>query len=180
MIMVRIHSTKTAAMEADKLHEQIVGAVRSAMNGPGGFMATARETIKANDQIVTGQLRRSTGGDVESDGNRVLGIVRTEAYGPYVEYGTRPHWPPFQPILDWVQRRGIGIELNEARLGRDGKLRAPTKNKARTERAQRAIAFLIQRKIARRGTSGKPFLKPGIDAAWTKLLARLRDVLGGD
>jgi hypothetical protein len=179
VIVVRIHSTKTALAEADRLHDEIVQAVKSAMNGPGGFTAVARENIKANDQIVTGQLRRATLGEVESEDNRVLGIVRTEKYGPYVEYGTKPHWAPIQPLLDWVQRRGLGIEYNTARLGRDGKMKA-TRNKAKTEAAQRSLAYAIQRKIARYGTEAKPFMASAVDAAFKKLLERLRRVFGGE
>jgi len=56
-------------------------------------------------------------------------------YGVYVEFGTRPHFPPLEPIKDWA-RRVIGDE---------------------------GVAFPIARKISREGTEAQPFLRPALD-----------------
>lgn len=230
MIMVKIHSTKTARGEAAKLHGQIVAAVKSAMNGPGGFTATARQSLKAENSIASGQLRRVTGGEVETHGDRVLGIVRTENYGPYVEFGTKPHWPPLTAILNWVAQKHIAeVKTGEAFI-RDGRLQRKTiggkwrtatlmghsdaqdllarhqgglkltagqlrsarlrvslgvnreysGTRNATERAQLKAARAIQFHISKHGTKPHPFMEPGADAAFRKLVTRLREVLGGD
>mgnify|MGYP000630952051 CR=1 FL=1 len=63
-------------------------------------------------------------------GNRVEGKLSTNViYALVVEHGSRPHWPPRAPIEFWVARK----------LGVRGK-------------RVRAVAFLVARKIARRGT----------------------------
>ena len=221
MIMIRIHSNKTAAMEADQLQEKIVGAMRSAMNGPGGFTATAKSALTVGGHVASKNLRQSTGGEVESDGNRVLGIVRTEVYGPYVEFGTRPHWPPLTALLNWVAQKHIAEDTSDKGKAIRGKWRTATQmsfsdaqdmldrhraglkvtngqlrsarlrvslgvnreyaaRRNATERAQLAAARAIQVHIARHGTEPHPFLVPGIDAAWAKLLDRLRRILGGN
>ena len=53
-----------------------------------------------------------------------------------VELGTKPHFPPIEPLIDWVKAR-LGIS---------------------TEKEARGVAFLIARKIAVRGTAAQhPF-----------------------
>lgn len=65
-----------------------------------------------------------------------LNVVFTEPYWVYVEYGTGPHWPPLEPILDWVKVKGL----------------------ASSEGSARQIAFLIARKISRKGTPARRML----------------------
>lgn len=46
--------------------------------------------------------------------NNVIGIVGTPlSYAEAVELGTKPHWAPIEPILDWVRHK-LGISENEA------------------------------------------------------------------
>jgi len=48
-----------------------------------------------------------------------------------------------------------------------------------SERAQRGVAFLIQRKISRVGTRAYPFIEPAIAEMWPKLLVNVGKVLAG-
>lgn len=60
----------------------------------------------------------------------VLGVVGTSiAHAIPVEIGTRPHFPPVQPLEDWVMKK-LGVPEKEAH----------------------GVAFLVARKIAARGT----------------------------
>jgi len=44
----------------------------------------------------------------------VIGITGTSlSYAQAVELGSRPHWAPIQPLIDWVQHR-LGISGEEA------------------------------------------------------------------
>lgn len=62
---------------------------------------------------------------------RAIGVVATALpYAVPVEVGTRPHFPPLQPIEDWVAAK-LGIDNDAER---------------------RSVAFLIARKISREGT----------------------------
>ena len=46
--------------------------------------------------------------------NSVIGVTGTSLnYAQSVELGTRPHWAPIQPLIDWVQHR-LGITGKEA------------------------------------------------------------------
>jgi hypothetical protein len=68
---------------------------------------------------------------------RVVGLVSTSAsHAVPVELGTRPHFPPLEPLIDWVK----------AKFGISG------------EKEARGAAFLVARKIALKGTKAqRPF-----------------------
>lgn len=83
-------------------------------------------------------------------------------HAEYVEYGTRPHRPPVQPIQDWV----------EVKLGLSG---------ASATSAAHAIAA----GIAKRGTQAQPVweptftrVQPELRAAVNRAIARLIGSLG--
>lgn len=56
-----------------------------------------------------------------------------DVYAAVVEFGSRPHWPPREPIIRWVKKK-FGKNLGEAEV--------------------KSAAFLVSRAISRRGTSG--------------------------
>lgn len=72
--------------------------------------------------------------------DNVIGMVASPLpYAEYVELGTKPHFPPIEPIQDWVMAK-LGIT---------------------DETEARSVAFLIARKISRVGT------KP--DGTWARV-----------
>ncbi len=78
------------------------------------------------------------------------GAVMTNSarHSIFVELGRRPgKRPPLKPLIEWVKRKKIGRKG----LGRDkqGRFKSLSSGQAR------AIAFLIARKIGRKGTKGK-------------------------
>lgn len=81
---------------------------------------------------VTGQLRASiTAFDPVVAGNNVIGVVGTSlAHALPVELGTRPHFPPLKPLIDWVRAK-LDVQQEQRAVG---------------------IALAIARKIAARGT----------------------------
>jgi len=66
----------------------------------------------------------------------------TALHSQFVEFGTRPHRPPFDPIHKWVQGK-LGIK------GKEGQ----------------KIAWAIVNTIEQCGTKANPFFRPAIDAA---------------
>ena len=86
---------------------------------------------------ASGLLAQSIFHTEEVSQNRVLGLVSTPlAYALPVEIGTKPHFPPLEPLIDWVK-----VKLNIS-----------------GEKEARGVAFLIARKISRQGTKGqRPF-----------------------
>lgn len=77
-----------------------------------------------------GTLRASIFSEERIQGDGVLGVVASPlAYAEYVELGTRPHFPPLEPLEDWVKTK-FGLAGDEAR----------------------GVAFAVALSIAARGT----------------------------
>jgi len=72
-------------------------------------------------------------------------------YAPFIEFGTRPHFPPLQPILEWVKR----------------KLHVP-------EKRAKGVAFMVVRKIGRRGTPPRPFLSNAFMVVRKRILSQMK------
>jgi len=93
--------------------------------------------------IDTGQLLNSA--KIESE--FLTKIIRYNCkYAKYVEYGTAPHMPPFEPIRDWVYRKRSSFKL--------------PRNIKRFDKRVEAVANKIRWAIFHHGTIGKPFLRP--------------------
>lgn len=74
--------------------------------------------------------------------DNVIGLVGTAmSYATPVELGSKPHFPPIEPLIDWVVSK-FGVNEQEAR----------------------GIAFLVARKIARKGTKGAHMFQKAFDA----------------
>lgn len=92
-----------------------------------------------------GYLRNSIGTrKATMYGSTVTGLViSTALYGAAVEDGSRPHWPPIEPLRLWAKRK----------LGDEG------------------AAFPVARAIAKRGTKGHHMFEKGYKAAESAVLA---------
>lgn len=92
---------------------------------------------------VSGELRASITSKVTPIGARdVEGRVGSPLpYAVYVEMGTRPHYPPLEPLVLWVQRKLSPSNDWQAVM----------------------IARAIQLKIGRVGTKGVKFLEAAIN-----------------
>lgn len=118
--------------------------------------------------INTGLLRNSVAWRIPRiEGRTIEGGVGTHvAYALPVEFGSRPHWPPLAPIELWVKRK-----LRPQVLAVSIRTRRPSRT-LRGEAAQAAIrrtAFLVARKIARRGTQPRRVFTLGLEEARPKM-----------
>jgi len=78
-------------------------------------------------------------------------VISNAEYSIFVEKGRRPgKFPPYKPLFEWVQRHYRRFS------GRGSKGNA------------RAITFLIQRKIARKGIKARPYMQ----WTWDKMQRR--------
>jgi len=107
--------------------------------------------IKKNTPVgVAGQLRSSIGTEVKSLGGGVRGIVGSPlSYAPYVEEGTKPHFPPVSALERWC----------ELKLG------------------DRRLAFVVARAISRRGTKAVKMFERGVEAKKEEVFAFFRQAL---
>lgn len=89
--------------------------------------------VKEATPTAHGLLRGSIFGVEEVSDTQVLGVVGTAMkHAIPVELGSKPHFPPIEPLIDWVR----------VKLGITG------------DKEAKAAAFAIARTIASRGTLG--------------------------
>jgi hypothetical protein len=108
----------------------------------------ARRNVKTNDSYASGDLYDSIVTEVTARGLAIY-VGSTSKYAPYVEFGTRPHWPPIDAIRGWCGLKGIPI----------------------------AAAFPIARKIAEKGTAAAPFLYPAFVEGRRRHLDRIKRIV---
>ncbi len=121
--------------DIDKLIVQFPVASRDAMESKiTEALLFLERIVKTETPLGAGpiHLRDTIFHNVDINGEGVEGLLGTPAeYGEPVELGTKPHFPPIAPIKFWVEKK-LGIEGKEAD----------------------SVAFLIARKISKKGTEG--------------------------
>ena len=123
-----------------------------------------RENLLSHDRKASGRLLDSISVTVETSGTVVEVRMRLEEYWKYVEEGTRPHWPPRDAILRWIEVKPV-----IPRPGSDGRITTP-----------KPLAFLISRKIAQEGTKGSHDLRDARETVMERFRERLSDALRED
>lgn len=96
---------------------------------------------------ASGELYDSVRYITSFEGNKYEISLNLAEWWKYIEYGTSPHWPPVDAILEWIRVKPI-LPYE----GANGKL--PTENQ---------LAYLIGRKISEKGTEAKPVLEQSIE-----------------
>lgn len=101
--------------------------------------------------IDTGALVQS----IKNQKSKLTSIVYSDVkHSVFVEYGTRPHFPPIEPILAWVKR----------------KLHVP-------EKRAKGVAYLVARKIAKQGTRARPFFGNAFAVIRKRLMVSMKQAL---
>lgn len=103
--------------------------------------------ITEDGHVASGKLINNVTYILGHDDRAVEVSLNLQDYWKYVEKGTRPHWPPLDEILNWIQVKKILPTKTY-----DGKL--PT---------EKQLAYLISRKISEKGTEGTNDLKKTLE-----------------
>ena len=99
-------------------------------------------------------LRDTIHSSVKRSGERIVGMVGTPAkYGESVEFGTKAHFPPVDPIRFWVEKK-LGYSEAEAA----------------------SVAFLIARAISVRGTKGAKMFETGFSDQEARVMRLLNEI----
>lgn len=96
-----------------------------------------QDNLISSDHLATGELLNSVEYIIEKDNMQISVSLELADYWKYLEYDTKPHWPPVDKIKNWIKVKPIIPD------GRNGKLPTPDQ-----------LAFLIGRKISEEGTQG--------------------------
>lgn len=103
------------------------------------FVNLVADKIIEADGIASGEMLNTLDFDVRKEGGHFTVYLKHTDYFPYFDQGTRPHWPPKDSIIKWIQDKPIYPEADA-----NGKL--PTVEQ---------LAFLISRKISEDGTEAR-------------------------
>jgi HK97 gp10 family phage protein len=94
-------------------------------------------------------------------------------YAPYVEYGTRPHFPPIEAIKRWVHLK-LKVKLDKIERKVTGnKWAKKLKKIARLDAKEEGVAWAIAKNIAKNGTRAQPYVRP----AYRKILPGFKQKL---
>lgn len=123
-----------------------------------------QDKLIINDHIATGNLINSLNYTVNVNGSRIEVSLELEDYWKYVEYDTKPHFPPVDALVNWIKAKPV---LPHKTF--DGKL-PDTKQ----------LAFLIGRKISEEGTTGTHSLEDTIDEVNTIYELKIEEAIMKD
>lgn len=107
-----------------------------------------QDNLIRSERIASGDLLNSVEYRVIQDGAEYEVQLSLAEYWKYVEYDTKPHWPPVSAIREWIRVKPV-----LPRPDANGRIPTP-----------RSLAFLIGRKISMEGTEGSHDLERAIDA----------------
>lgn len=79
----------------------------------------AKQKLKEEKAIDTGILRNSIIVELTPDGLQAE-IGTPLNYGPYIEFGTRPHFPPIDALEHWAKAHGIPAFLVARAISKRG------------------------------------------------------------
>lgn len=124
--------------------ENIDAALDSLMNE---FQYAYASNLIENGHTASGNLALNQKHYFVFDGRYYRIYLQLEDYWKYLEYGTKPHFPPVEKIAEWIRIKPVLPRPN-------------TKGKLPT---QKQLAFMIARKISREGTKPTHTLQQTID-----------------
>lgn len=76
---------------------------------------------KINAPVDTGRLRASITPTVAQMGDTIEGVVGSNVtYAPYMELGTKPHWPPPGALTVWARRHNTEEFVVQRAIARRG------------------------------------------------------------
>jgi len=168
--MVRIRSNIDAvANEWEKeLLQEVDAAVRRAMTKTGLVGEARVKGIVEREAYDTGRLLRSINSVIEQGGDELRLIIGTALeYAIAIEEGRKPgKFPNATAILQWsgrqLRRQGknarVNVTLDQLRQMARSNGKAATAQQ-KVFREQLAMAYLVGRKIAKKGIRGKYIFK---------------------
>lgn len=123
-----------------------------------------KEHLEQHDRVASGDLLRSISTKVVVNGTAYEVWMDLADYWKYVEWDTKPHWPPPDAIARW-----IFIKPVIPRPDKNGHIPTPEQ-----------LTFLIGRKIAMEGTKGTHDLRDTKNAVIPMYEERLLEALERD
>jgi hypothetical protein len=132
-----------------------------------------KSRIREIGAITTGQMAGSYAvSQVPNQSNEIMVRVGTPVeHGDYLEFGTRPHFPPLEPIKRWVENKlnviavGVTFEGGKAKpTGKATRQFTRIRNLDARDRAITKIARAVQFSIAQTGMRPRHFVRDALQS----------------
>lgn len=94
-------------MELNEYEIQLIEVRKVLTEYKTKFEELVKTKIQKKDKIASGNLLASISTKIEVDGSVYTVILNSLYYLKYLETGTKPHWPPTEPILKWVKDKRL-------------------------------------------------------------------------
>ena len=128
------------------------------------FRNALQDSYINDDRIASGELLNSCEYIIEKDNMSISVSIQIADYYKYVEWDTKPHWPPVDAMLKYVQVKPI-LPRPDSR----GKLPTPDQ-----------LAYLIGRKISQEGTQGTDNIHKTAEQVNAKYLPLIEEAVSKD
>lgn len=126
--------------------------------------AKYKDKLTQDNRIASGKLISSVNSKVVVNGNEFVVELSLEGWWKYIEYGTRPHMPPVNKILEWVRvKRILPTPMSNGKL--------PT---------EKQLSWMIAKKIERVGTEGTPNLTDSIYETLNEYEMKIEEAIDKD
>lgn len=117
-----------------------------------------KANLESDGSNASGELSNSITYVYEREGETLSVCISLLDYWKYLNYGTKPHFPPVNAIEKWIEVKRI---VPQVRALPDGKTYLPT---------VRQLAFLIARSISEKGTEGTQFFDKAVESLRDRLM----------
>lgn len=127
------------------------------------FQRITKQKLIDGDKVASGALLASIKTRVELNGNVYTVWLDSKDYLKYVDKGTKPHFPPSEPILKWVREKK-SIQTRE----KTGNKNMPT---------EKQVTYLVQRKIGREGTKETKIVATTVEELNAQYITKMENAL---
>lgn len=157
-----------------EIQQAISSGIQDGLRDTARIVQDEASRIISEEAIDTGDLLHSD--EIRESAFQVV-VAWTAEHAEDVNDGQRPHWPPEEPIREWVERN-LRITVNDAG-GREPTFKPRTRKGTKSPRDQEleAVTFLVRRKIAREGTDPVHFAERGLDKALPQAPRKVADAV---
>ena len=143
---------------------QVTEAGRKGLRKAGmNILADAKQNLRGNHSVVTGQLRASGRVQAVADDKDAIdvGFFSQDSqfgYAYFVEYGRRAgKMPPVDYIMEWLRKKSSAFR-SASRWAKKFKISSVDMDKM-----LRSNAFALAKTIAKKGTRPHPFFAPAVE-----------------
>lgn len=123
-----------------RINKQLSNLKKPMQKATGIVTASAKQNVP----VDTGHLQKRIMSMVSSSGNTTKGVVGSNVhYAPFMELGTRPHFPPVSALEGWASRHGMNAFVVARTIARRGLKARLYMKRALDENVRRVVRIIV-------------------------------------